>query len=100
MQKRNRRTKQRFPLQLPVVITHVSTGGEIEGVTRDVSANGVFFYTKEWPSGYSAIAFGLIFPTEITGTEGTRVVCRGTVVRLELGPPVGVAATIDSYTFS
>ena len=101
MQQQDRRAKQRFPVQLPIVITGAPTGGEIQGVTRDVSANGVFFYPKEWPSGLSSIAFKMIFPAEITGTESTRVACKGTVVRLELTrrTRTGVAATIDRYEF-
>ncbi len=101
MQQDERRAKQRFAVQLPIVITGAPAGGEIQGVTRDVSAIGVFFYPREWPSGLSSIAFKMIFPAEITGTESTRVQCRGTVVRLELNAPTrtGVAATIDSYEF-
>ena len=102
MQEQERRAKQRFPVQLPIVITGVPTGGEIQGLTRDVSANGFFFYTKGWPSGLSAIAFKMIFPVELTGTESARVVCKGTVVRVEVGlqARTGVAVTIESYTFS
>jgi PilZ domain len=101
MQQQERRAKQRFPVQVPIIIIGGPRGGEIQGVTRDVSANGVFFYPKQWRSGLSSIAFKMIFPAEITGTESTRVVCKGTVVRLEEGPRArtGVAATIDSYQF-
>jgi PilZ domain len=90
-----RRTKQRFPIQLPVVITGARTGTKIRGVTRDVSANGVFFYTKKWALGFSAIAFRMIF------SKSTRVLCEGTVVRLEElpGGRTGVAATIASHDF-
>jgi hypothetical protein len=101
MPEHERRAKQRFPVQLPIVITGVRAGGEIQGVTRDVSASGVFFYSKDWPSGLSSIAFKMIFPAEITGSGSPRVTCKGTVVRLELSPQTrtGVAATIDSYEF-
>ncbi|HYY68419.1 MAG TPA: PilZ domain-containing protein [Terriglobales bacterium] len=96
-----RRAKQRFPVQVPIVVTGAPTGGEIQGVTRDVSSKGVFFYPKQWSSTLSAITFKMILPAEITGTESTRVACKGTVVRLEEGPGgrTGVAATIDTYTF-
>lgn len=96
-----RRAKQRFPVQVPIVITGGLAGGEIQGVTRNVSANGVFFYPKEWPSGLSSIAFKMIFPPEITGMESRRVACKGTVVRSELTQQgrTGIAATIDSYEF-
>ncbi len=101
MQQVEKRAKQRFPVELPIVVAGASTGGEIQGVTRDVSAKGVFFYAKQWPSGVSEIAFKMIFPREITGTESTRVTCKGTVVRVEESRQdrTGVAATIDSYDF-
>jgi hypothetical protein len=99
MQEQERRVKQRFLVHLPIVITAAPTRGEIQGVTRDVSANGVFFYPNHWPSGLQSIAFKMILPEEITGSESIRVTCKGTVVRLELTPEsrMGVAATIDSY---
>ena len=99
MQEPERRAKQRFPIQLPVVIQ--SAPREIHGVSRDVSAVGIFFYTDNWPLGFSPIEFRMILPAQITGTESTRVVCNGTVTRLEaLKGKTGVAATIDSYAFS
>jgi PilZ domain len=99
MQEQERRAKQRFPIQLPVVIR--SAPSEIRGVSRDVSAAGVFFYTDHWPFGFSPIEFRMILPAQITGTESIRVVCKGTVVRVELDPQAktGVATTIDSFTF-
>ncbi len=99
MQGQDRRIKLRFPMQLPVVIRSVP--GEIHGVTRDVSAAGVFFYTDDWRFGFSPIEFRMILPAQITGTESMRVVCKGTVVRVEESPQTktGVAATIDSYEF-
>jgi len=100
MQEQERRAKQRFPIQVPVVIRGAPS--EIHGVSRDVSAVGVFFYTENWPLGLSPIEFRMILPAQITGTESMRVVCKGTVVRVEEDPraKTGVAATIDSYTFS
>jgi len=100
MQEQERRAKQRFPVQFPVVIR--SAPCDIHGVSRDVSAAGIFFYTDNWPLGFSPIEFRMILPAQITGTESLRVVCEGMVVRVEEGPQAktGVAASIDSYTFS
>jgi len=100
MQEQERRAKQRFPIQLPFAIGSASSA--IHGVSRDVSAAGVFFYTDNWPLGFSPIEFRMILPAVITGTESIRVVCKGTVVRVEEDPQAktGVAATIDSYTFT
>ena len=100
MQEQDRRAKQRFAIQLPFVIR--SAPSEIHGVSRDVSAVGVFFYTDNWPLGLSPIEFRMILPALITGTESIRVVCKGTVIRVEEDPQAktGVATTIDSYTFA
>ncbi len=94
-----RRGRQRFPIVLPIVIAG-NSGTEIQGVTQNMSAEGVFFQAREWPSELSSISFKMIFPKEITGTESIRVICKGTIVRLEEGlRGVGVATTIDSYRF-
>ena len=99
MQQQERRVKQRFPIQLTIVIR--SAPSEIHGVSRDVSGIGVFFYTDNWPLGFSPIEFRMILPALLTGTESIPVVCQGTVTRLEgLKGKIGVVATIDSYAFS
>jgi hypothetical protein len=94
-----RRKKQRFPLKLPVVVSLEAS--EIRGVSRDVSSAGVFFYVDYWPPGVSSIEFKMILPREITQSENMRALCRGRVVRVEVGSEAeqtGVAATIDSYS--
>jgi hypothetical protein len=96
-----RRVQQRFSLQLPIVIENTA-GARAQCQTRDVSAKGVFFYTDAGGLHLSSrIAFSMILPTEILGTQEIRVLCQGTVVRLEGSTPqgTGVAATIDSYDF-
>jgi hypothetical protein len=98
MQEHERRAKQRFPIQSPVVIKN--TPSEIHGNSRDASSEAVFFYTDNWPLGFSPIEFRMVLPAQITGTESIRVVCKGVVVRLEdLHGRTGVAATIDNYKF-
>jgi PilZ domain len=97
-----RRAHQRFPVQLPIVLTSAFMGGEAEGVTRDVSAKGVFFYTSAARLKVAvAIAFKMLLPAEITGTDNTRVACKGKIVRVEeeAGGRMGVAATIDRIDF-
>jgi hypothetical protein len=95
-----RRKKQRFPLELPVVVS-LNRGSEIRGVSRDVSSAGVFFYVDDWPLAASSIQFKMILPREITQSENMRAACIGRVVRVERGSETartGIAATIDSYT--
>jgi hypothetical protein len=95
-----KRTRQRFPLQLPIVVAAGGEELEVSGITRDVSSAGVFFYMKSWPSDKSTLEFRMIMPPELTGSAGARAVCKGKVVRVEAGSEfgvTGVAATIDTY---
>jgi len=97
-----RRVQQRFSLQFPIFIEGGPGNGEPHSVTRDVSARGVFFYTDaRWLQPSARITFSMILPAEITGTKAARVMCKGTVVRLEPNAKngTGVAATIESYDF-
>lgn len=102
MRESERRAQRRFSLQLPIIIDDNPAGGGGRCLSRDVSARGIFFYADAGGLQLSArIAFSMILPAEITGAEQTRVICKGTVVRLEGGAEhkTGVAATIDSYDF-
>ena len=99
-----RRKHQRYPLKLPVVITPRSPGwekSEIQVVTRDVSAIGIFFYVSDWPLGECSLDFKMIFPPELTLTDVMRAECRGKVVRIESTEQrTGVAAKIETFSFS
>lgn len=95
------RTSRRFALKLPVSVRcdngHVE---EVSAETRDVSAQGVFFYTGSSLSEGTKVEFTLTLPPEITLTESIRVRCRGRVVRIDdEAPRVGVAAIIEQYDF-
>jgi len=97
----DQRTSRRFALKLPVSIR--CNNGHVEEVTaetRDVSAQGVFFYAGSLLSEGTKVEFTLTLPPEITLTESVRVRCRGRVVRIKQEPPrVGVAAIIEQYDF-
>jgi len=102
MRELERRVQQRFSLQFPIFIEGSPARPESRCLTRDVSARGVFFYTDAgWLQPSAPISFSMILPTEITGAKAVRVLCTGTVVRLEPSAQngTGVAATIDSYDF-
>lgn len=63
--------------------------------TRDVSANGVFLYTKSRMEKGSEVELVLILPPELTSGEKCWVCCQATVVRVEEeGSEFGVAAQI------
>jgi hypothetical protein len=69
-------------------------GPEQTAETRDVSANGVFLYTKSRMEKGAEVELVLILPPELTSGEKCWVCCQATVVRVEDGPQFGVAAQI------
>ena len=102
MNELERRVQQRFSLQFPIFIEGNPAGAGGSNLTRDVRARGVFFYTQaDWLRPSTPISFSMILPAEITGSNAARVMCKGTVVRLEPNghQGTGVAATIESYDF-
>ena len=99
--KTEQRTSRRFALKLPVSI-RCDDGvlREVPAETRDLSAQGVFFYTGSALSQGSKVEFTLTLPPEITLTESIRVRCRGRVVRIDKEHPQnGIAAIIEQYDF-
>jgi hypothetical protein len=69
-------------------------GVEQNAQTRDVSANGVFLYTKSKMEKGSDVELVLILPPELTSGEKCWVCCQATIVRVEEGPEFGVSAQI------
>lgn len=100
--KSDQRTSRRFALKLPVSI-RCEDGKlrEVPAETRDLSAQGVFFYTGSTVTQGSKVEFTLTLPPEITLTESIRVRCRGRVVRVDNNrpPETGIAAIIEQYDF-
>jgi hypothetical protein len=98
-----RRSRQRFDFQLPVVIRVKGSDHEQPGFTQDVSAKGVFFYTHGKVSEGTEVELTLVMPSEITLTESMPVRCRGKVLRVaELEPAsqkIGVAVELQGYEY-
>jgi len=83
------------------IATRVSTrvrtpqGSDHTAQTRDVSANGVFMYTKSRMEKGAEVELVLILPPELTSGEKCWVCCQATIVRVEEdGSEFGVAAQI------
>jgi hypothetical protein len=83
------------------ITTRVSTrvrtthGADLSAETRDVSANGVFLYTKSKMEKGTDVELVLILPPELTSGEKCWVCCQATIVRVEeKGSDFGVAAQI------
>jgi hypothetical protein len=100
--KTEQRSSRRFSLKLPVSIRcEDGVVREVPAETRDLSAQGVFFYTGTGVSQGSKVEFTLTLPPEITLTEAIRVRCRGRVIRVdqERQHQTGIAAIIEQYDF-
>jgi PilZ domain len=89
------RTGRRFPLQLPIRVA-----GK-DGVTKNVSAAGIFVNADPDVEVGSEVEFDLVLPAEIVGgAADVHVQCTGRVVRVEgvpQGENGGVACIIDHY---
>ncbi len=99
-----RRTEQRFPLCLPVLVKSFDGGlKEESSQTRDVSARGAFFFLENRLPEGTVIEMTLTLPSEITLTESIKVRCKGRVVRVldtVPGTKVGTAVLIEQYDFA
>jgi len=90
-----RRAGTRILTRVP---TRVRTrqGTDHAAQTRDVSANGVFLYTKSRMEEGSDVELVLILPPELTSGEKCWVCCQATIVRVEEnGSEFGIAAQIQ-----
>ena len=82
------RSEERVSMKVPVTLP-----GGLTGMTRDISASGIYFETDSEPVGDSPLAFSVEFKNEVGA--GMTLRCRGQVLRVEhQGSRVGVAARI------
>lgn len=93
-----RRTKPRQSLRLPVEVSLPGTGS-LTGITRDISADGVYFYVGREIDKPELMQFVVAFPPEYTLAETKKIRCTGEVVRIDRGTPsgTGIAAAIKTY---
>lgn len=90
-----RRAGSRIATTVPA---RVRTAGEADHTaqTRDVSANGIFLYTKSRMEKGTEVELVLILPPELTSGERCWVCCHATIVRVEEnGSDFGIAAQIQ-----
>lgn len=89
-----RRAGTRISARIPARMRS-GNGLDQSAQTRDVSANGVFLYTKSRMEQGSDVELVLILPPELTSGEKCWVCCQATIVRVEEdGSEFGVAAQI------
>jgi len=92
-----RRSRSRIAVELPVAIKLSEGNVQLSGNTRDLSSNGIFFYTQARISEGSELEMVLILPPELTQGEKRWVCCQASVIRVEGKTPgreFGVAARI------
>jgi hypothetical protein len=89
-----RRSGTRITARVPTRV-RTAQGKDLNAQTRDVSANGVFFYTQSLIEKGTDVELVLILPPELTSGEKYWVCCQATIVRVEDGgAEFGLAAQI------
>jgi hypothetical protein len=94
--KPEQRSLPRVPVQVEVSIRSGQTEAST-GLTRDLSRNGVFFYTDSQLHEGSDLEIVLMLPPELSQGEKSWVCCQASVVRVEQAGgtgQMGVAANI------
>lgn len=92
--------EQRSHLRVPAQVEVSIRSGQSQpssGLTRDLSRNGVFFYTDSQLREGSDLEIVLMLPPELSQGEKSWVCCQASVVRVEEGHGTGqrgVAAEI------
>lgn len=96
-----RRSSQRFPYQVPVLLRVPAEGRTGTGYTQDLSSRGALLWTDFQLNEGALVEMVLVMPSEITLAEDMNVCCRGHVTRLECveGAKPAVAVRIESYDF-
>ncbi|MGA2963231.1 MAG: PilZ domain-containing protein [Candidatus Korobacteraceae bacterium] len=89
-----RRKAQQFSARLPVTVKYTQAGHyEFTGVSRDVSASGIFLHTDSKIEEGAQVEVMLTLPAK--KSEQNTVQVRGTVVRVERSSPPGIAIKFE-----
>jgi predicted amino acid-binding ACT domain protein len=90
----NQRCSPRSLVIFPISITGNDGAETHAGIVRDISKDGIFFYSSYKPQPQETITF-------ILHMSGNKIACTGQVLRVEQKAPgaaVGVAVKIQSST--
>ena len=89
-----RRKAERFSVRQPVTVKYTRAGHyEFCGISRDVSASGIFLYMDSEIEEGAQVEVMLALPSKTS--EQIPVYVRGTVVRIERDSPAGVAIAFE-----
>jgi hypothetical protein len=92
-----RRSQARKPVRLPVKVRQ-SDGNEQQGSTRDLTSNGIFFYSDGALESGTKLELVVMLPPGLGLATSGWTLCQASVVRVEEGADgngVGVAASLD-----
>jgi hypothetical protein len=98
----NTRAARRFRLALPILLAELPQKTHtIEGTTRNISTNGVFFTTKLRMTNGANLEFKFTLPPDESQQNPATVSGRARVVRVEQpksgSDEVGVAVAIEEF---
>lgn len=97
-----RRSAQRFDVQLPVSLRMANAGNESRCLTQDVSASGALLYSDQPLVDGSSVELTFVMPSEITFEGNLRVRCLGKVLRVtppQIGAYYSIAVHFERYEF-
>jgi len=97
-----RRSLTRFPLQLSVKIQISGTNAVVLAETKNISAGGIYMYTRSQLALGLELDLSLGLPPELTQSASTiDIACRAKVLRIDKDTDgrTGIAAEIYSYDF-
>jgi PilZ domain len=100
--------ERRLRHHVPVLFRVPGNGEWVEGVTENISRSGLLFRSTSPVEVGSSLEFILAMPRELTGEEDARVVCIGSLLRVEPVAPTRkqqppsflLACTIAQYSFA
>jgi c-di-GMP-binding flagellar brake protein YcgR len=91
-----RRETQQFPIRLPVTVKYTRTGHyEFTGVSRDLSASGMFLHKDSNIEEGAQVEIILTLPSKTL--EQVTVQVRGTVVRVKKSSLPGIAINFEKF---
>ena len=94
MNNSERRKSQRVPTEQPVTIRYNREGNfEFTGISRDLSASGIFLYTESVLEDGAQVELTLTFPSQASPLH-----VRGRIVRVQRTPVNGIAVEFDQLT--
>jgi len=91
-----RRSRTRRAVELPVRLRHVDSS-EQTGVSRDLSASGIFLYSEARLEVGTRLEIVITMPPGLGAGPGGWALCQASVVRVEEtdGKRIGIAAVLD-----